>query len=85
MGGVFREIMAPERLVATERFDQPWYPGEAVSTLVLAEQDGKTTLTQSVRYESPEARDSVLKSPMESGVAASYDRLAEVLASTSTK
>jgi uncharacterized protein YndB with AHSA1/START domain len=85
MGGVYREIMAPERLVATERFDQSWYPGEAVSTLVLAEQDGKTTLTQSVRYESPEARDSVLKSPMESGVAASYDRLAEVLASTSTK
>jgi len=25
--GVFREIAAPERLVATEKFDQPWYPG----------------------------------------------------------
>jgi hypothetical protein len=30
-------------------------------------------------YESREIRDGVLKSPMESGVAASYDRLAELL------
>ncbi len=27
MGGVFREIVAPERLVNTERFDESWYPG----------------------------------------------------------
>src|SRR3970040_1417373 len=33
MGGVFREIGPPERLVATERFDDPWYPGEALDTL----------------------------------------------------
>jgi uncharacterized protein YndB with AHSA1/START domain len=82
MGGVFREIVVPERIVATERFDQPWYPGEAVGTLVLIEQGGKTTLTQTMLYESPEARDAVLKSPMEKGVGASYDRLARVLAST---
>lgn len=82
MGGVFREITAPERLVATERFDQSWYPGEAVSTLMLVEQSGRTTLTQTVRYESREARDVVLKSPMEQGVAASYDRLEELLASS---
>ena len=81
MGGVLREIVPPERIVAAERFDQSWYPGEAVGTIVLVEQDGKTTLTQTILYESREARDVVLKSPMESGVAASYDRLAEVLAS----
>jgi uncharacterized protein YndB with AHSA1/START domain len=45
MGGVYREIAAPERLVATEKFEQPWYPGEAVGTTVLAEQGGKTTIT----------------------------------------
>src|SRR4029077_14305681 len=28
MSGVFREIVPPERLVATEQFDQPWYPGQ---------------------------------------------------------
>ena len=82
MGVVYREIVAPERIVNTEKFDESWYPGQAVDTLVLVEQRGKTTLTLTVRYESWEARDAVLKSGMESGVAASYDRLAELLAST---
>jgi uncharacterized protein YndB with AHSA1/START domain len=81
MGGVYREIAIPERLVATEKFDQAWYPGEAVGTLLLSEQEGKTTVTQTVLYQSREARDGILKSGMESGVAASYDRLEEVLAS----
>lgn len=80
MGGVYREVVAPERVVATEKFDQAWYPGEAVGTLVLVEQSGKTTVTQTVLYASAEARDAVLKSGMEKGVAASYDRLEEMLA-----
>ena len=83
MGGVYREIVAPERLVTTERFDDAWYPGEALNTLVLIEKGGRTTLTQTMRYESREARDAVLKSAMESGVKASYDRLADLLAATS--
>lgn len=65
MGGVLREFVPPERIVATEKFDQSWYPGEAVGTIVLAEKSGKTTLTQTILYESREARDVVLKSPME--------------------
>jgi uncharacterized protein YndB with AHSA1/START domain len=80
MGGVHREIVAPERIVATEKFDESWYPGEAVGTIVLVEQGGKTALTQTVLYESSEAREAVLKSPMEQGVTAGYDRLAELLA-----
>jgi len=82
MGGEFREIVPPERIVSTEKFDESWYPGEAVGTLVLTEQDGKTTVTQTVLYQSREALEAVLKSPMESGVAAGYNRLAELLAST---
>ncbi len=82
MGGVYREIVPPERIVNTEKFDEAWYPGEAVDTLVLAERGGRTTLTLTVRYESRDARDAVLKSGMESGVKASYDRLAGLLAST---
>jgi uncharacterized protein YndB with AHSA1/START domain len=82
MRGVYREIVPPERLVATESFDDPWYPGEALDTTVLLEQGGKTTLTTTVLYESREARDAVLKTPMASGVAESYDKLAELLAST---
>ena len=49
-------------------FDKAWYPGEALGTLVLSEQDGNTTVTQTVLYQSREARDGVLKSGMESGV-----------------
>jgi uncharacterized protein YndB with AHSA1/START domain len=81
MGGEFREIVAPERLVTTEKFDEAWYPGEAVSTIVLVQREGRTTLTNSVTYESREARDAVLKTGMETGVEASYDRLEEVLGS----
>ncbi len=81
MGGIYREILVPERIVATEKFDHSWYPGEALGTMILTEQGGKTTLTQIVQYESREARDVVLKSPMESGVAASYDRLAKLVGS----
>ena len=84
MGGVHREIVVPERIVATEKFDESWYPGEAVGTIVLVEQGGKTALTQTVLYESSEARETVLKSPMEQGVTAGYDRLAELLATLGT-
>jgi uncharacterized protein YndB with AHSA1/START domain len=79
--GVYREIVPQERVICTELFDDAWYPGEALLTTTLAEQDGRTTLTTTVRYVSKEARDGVLKSGMESGVAASYDRLAQLLVS----
>ena len=79
MGGLFQEVVAPERLVATERFDDPWYPGVGLSTTVLDERDGITTLSNTVRYESRATRDTVLQSGMESGVSASYDRLEALL------
>ena len=80
MGGEFREIVRPERLVATELFDQSWYPGGAIVTQTLVEENGKTTLNVTILYDSAEARDGVLKSGMAEGVSASYDRLAEQLA-----
>jgi len=81
MSGVHREIVVPERIVATEKFDQSWYPGEAVGTITLVEQGGRTVLTQVLQYESREAREVVLKSPMESGLTAGYDRLEQLVAS----
>lgn len=75
MGGVYREIMVPELLVATEKFDQSWYPGGAITRTTLAEKSGITTVETTVTYDSKETRDGVLQSPMETGVAASYDRL----------
>lgn len=81
MGGVYREIRAPERIVSTEKFDEAWYPGEAVGTVVMTESGGATLVTTTVRYESKEIRDGVLKSPMESGLKAGYDRLAVLVES----
>ena len=45
MGGVFREVVRPERLVATEKFDDSWYPGEAVNTTIFEEREGITRVT----------------------------------------
>ncbi len=81
MGGIYREIVPQERLVCTELFDEAWYPGEALVTTILAEQGGRTTLTSTMLYVWQETRDAVLKSGMERGVAASYDRLEELLVS----
>ena len=81
MRGVCLEITPPERLVATEEFDQPWYPGRATGTITLTEECGLTTLTQTVRYDSQAARDMVLQTPIEHAVALGYDRLAELLKS----
>ena len=80
MGGEILEIVEPKKIVATEEFDQSWYPGNAIDTSILTERDGKTTLTLIVKYESPEALQAVLKSPMESGMSYGYDRLEELLA-----
>ncbi|HST13199.1 MAG TPA: SRPBCC family protein [Terriglobales bacterium] len=77
--GVYREIFAPERIVATETFDPPWYPGQCVISFALREAGGKTTLTQTLQYESQAAREVVLKSPMEGGVAMSFNQLEELL------
>jgi uncharacterized protein YndB with AHSA1/START domain len=85
MGGVHRDIVPGERIVNTQTFDHAWYAGEAVGTLVLVETAGKTTVTNSVRYDSKDIRDAVLKSPMEQGVARGYDALDVLLADLHTR
>lgn len=83
MSGVIREIVVPERLVSTEKFDEAWYPGEgAVGTVVLTEQGQQTLLTQTIRYESKQARDAALQTGMKEGMATSYSRLEGVFAET---
>jgi uncharacterized protein YndB with AHSA1/START domain len=81
MRGVYREIVPSERIVNTETFDDPWFPGHALDTTVLVERGGKTTLTTTVLYDSQEIRDGILESGIERGVAEGYDKLAEHLAS----
>jgi uncharacterized protein YndB with AHSA1/START domain len=77
IGGVCREFIRPERIVCTELMDG--YTAETLVTLMLAEQNGQTLLTVTSLCESREVRDAILKSGMESGVTASYNRLEELL------
>ena len=80
MGGEYREIDAPGRLVSTEVFDDYAEMGAAVNTMVLEEREGRTILAITSRYDSKEARDAVIESGMEGGANESFDRLAELLA-----
>jgi len=85
MSGVCLEIEAPEHIVATEKWDQPWYPGEATGTITFTEEGGVTTLTQTLRYVSQKARDMVLGTMIEHAMALGYDRLAELLKSQTSE
>jgi uncharacterized protein YndB with AHSA1/START domain len=82
MCGQYREIVPPERIVRTERFEVGCEPqaGEQLATLVLTEHNAHTLMTIIVVFPSKEARDGAIASGMEHGAAASYDRLAEVIA-----
>jgi uncharacterized protein YndB with AHSA1/START domain len=79
-GGTFTEVVPHERLVTTEKYDQPWYEGDAECTLELSESGGKTTLTLTVRYASQEVRDAVMRTGASGGVEAGFDFMAAVLA-----
>lgn len=84
-GGEYREIERPEKIVCTEQFDDPWYEGEAVSTVIFNENAGTTTLVNTMRYASKVARDGVLASPMADGMEISYKRLDDFLATESAQ
>lgn len=75
MGGTFQEVVAPERLVATELFDQDWTGGETRVTQSFEEKDGRTILTMVIVYSSQAARDGALAVPMLDGMEAGYARL----------
>lgn len=78
--GTFLEIEAPTRVVQTEIFD-PFPDAPSTVTVLLAERDGKTTLTCRSVYPSKEVRDQVIASGMEGGMRESYLQLTAVVAS----
>jgi uncharacterized protein YndB with AHSA1/START domain len=82
-GGTYKEVVLHQRIVSTEKFDQPWYEGEAESVLELVEQDGRTTMTITVCYASQDVRDAVIRTGMSSGMEAGLDAMAAFLAALS--
>ncbi len=77
--GVYREIAPPERIVFTQVYE-PWPDQEVVVSTTLAEKDGRTALSQTLLFNSVEARDGMVASGMEWGQAQSFERLDELLA-----
>jgi uncharacterized protein YndB with AHSA1/START domain len=77
--GVYREIVPNERIVCTFVFE-PMPEHEAVETMTLVENNGKTTLTTTIWHASVEARDGHFQSGMARGAEESFERLAEIIA-----
>ena len=73
--GEYLEIVGAERLVRSERFDPPWFTGAAVREMELVERADGTLLRCTLRFESREARDHVLRSPFKEELELAYERL----------
>ena len=82
-GGVCREFRPDERVVFTENMDG--YPSESLVTTVFSDEGERTLVTMTQVFASREIRDVVLKSGQDRGVAMSYDRLADLLASAAPR
>ena len=78
--GEYREIVPNERLVSTEVYEG--FPdAEALDTLTLTEEDGRTTLTILVQHSTKEHRDAHIDSGMEGGMQEAMDLLEQVAVS----
>ena len=77
--GKYIEVVAPERVVLT--FNYEGIPGdhEAISTLVLDDEEGKTRMISTMVFKTTEDRDGMVQSGMESGARETDDRLAALL------
>jgi uncharacterized protein YndB with AHSA1/START domain len=75
--GKYREIVTAERLVSTEVYEE-MPDAEAVNTLTLTEQDGRTSLNLLVQHSCQEHRDLHINSGMEGGMQEAMDHLEAV-------
>ena len=74
---------APDRLVSTESWGGDW--PETVNTLPLSEQNGKTTAVLTILYPSKDALEAATQTGMKDGMAKSYERLEQFLASVANQ
>ncbi|HEV2842729.1 MAG TPA: SRPBCC family protein [Chthoniobacterales bacterium] len=81
MHGEYREIVRPGRIVHTEIFGE----GESLVTSSITAKGDTTTLTMTMLFASRAERDAALETGMADGVAVSYDRLDEILASAGSR
>jgi uncharacterized protein YndB with AHSA1/START domain len=77
--GEFKEIVPNERLVSTEVFEA-MPDAEALDTLTLTEENGRTTMTILTELQTKEHRDAYIESGMEDGLQDALDLLERVAA-----
>ena len=80
LSGTFTDVVAPERLVSEEVFDEDWTGGPARNTIMFTEADGVTTYTQTIIYASEAARDAAVATGMADGMEAGFTQLDSLLA-----
>jgi uncharacterized protein YndB with AHSA1/START domain len=84
----YHEITPPERLVYTDAFsdaDGSVFPPQMLHTVAFAEQDGKTLVTLTIRFETEADRDKILGMGLAEGLAETLDCLEEHLAAAQLK
>jgi uncharacterized protein YndB with AHSA1/START domain len=79
--GVYREIVADQRLVTTEVFEGA-PDAEAVTTTTFHDLGGRTRVEILVRHDSEQARDAHLESGMEAGLQRALELLEELVLSS---
>jgi uncharacterized protein YndB with AHSA1/START domain len=82
---IYREVVAPERLVYLDRFaDKDGNVVESMPQMLITneftEEGGKTRLTSRTKFASPEDLEAVLAMGVIQGVTETWDRLADYLA-----
>ncbi len=78
MGGSYREVRPPSRVVWTEKWGPEW--PETVNTLELAEAGPGTTMVLTMSYPDQASRDAALRTGMKDGTEVSFARLDRLLA-----
>jgi uncharacterized protein YndB with AHSA1/START domain len=75
--GEYRELVEHERIVSTELYEAA-PDAEAINTMTLTEQDGRTTMSILVHHQSKANRDMHIDAGMEGGMNESLDALERV-------
>ena len=77
--GAEMNLSGTYRVVYSETWGDPW--PESLSILDFTEQNGVTTMVNTLQYPSKEVRDAAMQTGMADGMAATFDRLESFLAS----
>jgi uncharacterized protein YndB with AHSA1/START domain len=79
LSGTYQEVNPYDRVVYTESWGDPW--PESICILDFTERNGVTTMVNTLRYPTKEARDAAIETGMADGTAATLDSLEVFLAS----